>query len=195
MWLIAILAVLALGADLTAHIAAIAGSNPMDWFHPLWAVVVLFWAALVLMIVIANAVDSRRRRLAKMQGIIMPADSNPRWFKWISYTVAAYALLNAIFYGVLRGHPGQVVQQKPGVYVIDPGHGVPLETITEAQYRQYRRNEVRGASGFVLIFYVQIAVQMVCLALGLDWEDPRPPRQTPTRWTFVVWTRSQFKSR
>ena len=195
MWAIAILALLVLGADLTAHIASIAGFNLIDWFHPLWAVVVVFWAVFILMIFIASAVDSRRRRLAKLQGTVLPENTNPRWFNWISYPLIAYALFTAIFYGIFRGYPGELMQLNPGVYVIDPGHGHPLETITAAQYHQYRRNEVRAATGFMLMFYVQIAFDMLCIALGIDWQDPGPPRQTLTRWTVTIWSRSEFKSR
>ena len=164
MWAIAILAVTALVLDLIVHIAAVAGLNPQDWVQPDWLARTLFFALLVAVLLIANMVQSRRQRRAAALGITLDDDEpNPQWFVWLRRVVIAYGLFCAINYGVLdlRRAGGSPLRLGDGSHVVDPGHGRPIRAITAAEYDHWRRRSVRGGSGLLLMFYLQVAFDKV----------------------------------
>src|SRR5262249_54762999 len=87
--------------DLILHIAAIAGFDPMDWMGLDWLVVVLFWGALMACVLLANGVESYRKRRAGALGVPLSDPVSPRWFKVLMGGVIVYALVNPFVTGWL----------------------------------------------------------------------------------------------
>jgi hypothetical protein len=189
MWPIAILAILVLAVDVLVHSAAAFGFNPQDWTQPDWVAAVILWVLFILMVLIANAVEARQKRQAELQGIIFPDNGNPGWFRRVMHFLIAYSLFNVIVFGFPAMHRGDPTQQGIGVYVLDPGHGHPVQPITKDQYDMYRRNGIRAISGLLLAFYVQMAFDMFCLASGKGKSSTSiPPRRRPFRKLYIIWT-------
>jgi hypothetical protein len=186
MWVLALFAAAALAVDLVVHVATILGFNPQNWIQPDWLAAVSFWLLLLLTMGIASAVTSYRKRRARRQGLVYTEPRNPRWFKVIMWIVIVYAFANLIVFGAPAVRRGEPVELGAGQYALDPGHGHPVQPITEEQYHTFRRHAVRAFSGFTLMFFLQIAFDLLCLALGRHYPaNPDPPK--PTRWTFILW--------
>ena len=136
-----------------------------------------------------------RKQRAKLQGVVLAENANPLWFKGLVRIVTAYALITAADV-LFRANGGALSHPEPGVYLADPGHGHPIERITEDQYNRYRRNEVRLVSAVFLIIYFQIAFDFLCTAMGKDWGNgPDSARRNSGRWIYVVWRRSRTATR
>jgi hypothetical protein len=191
MWAIAILAIVAFLADLVIHIAALLGFNPQDWIQPAWLELSLYYGVFGLLLAIVIVRGNLRERRAKREGLTIEQDDNPLWFKAIVWIVAVYAFITAadVFF---RANGGELSHPGPGVYLADPGHGHPVEQITEAQFNHYRRNEVRLVSAFLLIFYLQFAFEFLAAAMGKTWGS-RPGEARPTSGgaVWIVWRRSR----
>jgi hypothetical protein len=162
MWAIAILALAALILDAVLHVAALLGLNPQDWLQPDWLARLVFFGLFLTIFLAAHIAGDRREKRAKRLGIVL-SDENPRWFAWVMKIAIVYGLFTVINFGVidLRRAGGSPVQQADGSHVVDPGHGHPVRPITAGEYDRWRRRSVLGASGFFLMFYLQIAFDMV----------------------------------
>jgi hypothetical protein len=162
MWAIAGLALAALIIDVVLHVAALVGLNPQDWIRPDWAARVVCFGLFLIVLLAANMAAVRRDERAKRLGIIL-SDQNPRWFAWLMKIAIVYGLFSAINFGVIdfRRAGGAPVRQADGAHVADPGHGHPVRPITAAEYDRFRRRSVRGVTGFFLMFYLQVAFDMV----------------------------------
>src|SRR5262245_36437927 len=165
MWAAAILAVVALLVDLAIHIASFVCVDPRDWVQPEWAALVGFYAMFGTVILLANVVDSRREKLAKLQGRELPSEP-PLWFKPVTWFIVAYMLFNVIVVGFSVIRRGDPMSQGGGTYALDPGHGHPLVPISEAEYHRIRRLGVRAGSGFFLGFYIAIASDLIFTLSG-----------------------------
>jgi hypothetical protein len=101
------------------------------------------------------------------------SDQNPPWFAWLRRIAIVYGLFNCINFGLIdfRRAGGDPVRRANGQYVADPGHGHPVRPITRDEYDLFRRRSARGASGFVLMFYLQVAFDAI-------WFIRHPLRQS-----------------
>jgi hypothetical protein len=162
MWLIAIWSVAALLIDAVIHVAAVVGLNPQDWVRPEWLLQTLFWVMFLATLGLAHVVENRRSRQAKKLGITL-ADRNPPWFATLRAIAIAYGLFCAFNFGVvdLRRAGGEPDRLADGSYIIDPGHGRAPRPISRDEYDRWRRRSALGGSGFFLMFYTQVAFDMV----------------------------------
>lgn len=164
MWAFAVLATIALLADLGIHIASFVCVDPRDWIHPEWAATVGFYAMFGAVVLLSNIVEARRERRAKLEGRLLPSEP-PLWFKPISWIIIAYMLLS-VFVGFSAIRRGDVIRQRDGTFVADPGHGHPVVPISEAEYHRVRRLGVRAGSGFFLGAYLMVVCDAVFTLSG-----------------------------
>jgi hypothetical protein len=190
MWAIAIFAVIVFIADLVVHVAAMLGFNPQDWVRPGWLGVVLFYGVFGVMVAALLLREILRKRRARLLGEVAGEEVNPFWFKVVIGIVAAYAMITSVDV-IFRATGGELSHPEPGVYMADPGHGHPIERISEGQYDRYRRNEVRLVSGIFLIIYLQIAFYFFCSAMGKSLDCAQGTGENPGGAVWVVWRRSR----
>jgi hypothetical protein len=165
MWAVAILAFFAFLLTLALHIASFVCVDPVEWIRPQWVGMFLFYTMLVTVFLGAHLVDSRRQRRAKFDGVVLP-EENPPWFKPILWAFVAYALFSffmATFVDARRGDP---VRMGPGRYVADSGHGRPPVPISANEYHQLRRRSLRRGTGFFLMVYVVVAMDLLFTLTG-----------------------------
>jgi hypothetical protein len=165
MWAVAILAVIALLIDLAIHIASFVCVDPLDYTQPEWAWIVGFWAMFLLVVGLANFVDSRRQKQAKLEGRALPTE-NPLWFKPVIWILSAYILYSVLVVGMMCIRHGEPIRKADGTFAVDPGHGHPVEPISEAEYHRIRRLGVRAGTGFMLGFYVAIVCDLIFTLTG-----------------------------
>ena len=190
MWALAILSILILAMDFIVHVAAVLGFNPQDWIKPEWVANTLFFGAFYALLLIAVFIGVVREKRAKARGIILAEPREPFWFYALVRIVMVYVLASLaiwIFYDRIGG--GDAIQQSPGVYMLDSGHGRAPTPISFEQYQWIRRTGTRVCSGSFLLFYMGIAYITVCWARGNDTgnEAGPPPRGASRRWVFVIW--------
>jgi hypothetical protein len=166
MWAVATFAVVALAVDVVVHVAAVLGFDPQDWVRPEWAAAVGFWGLFLSGFAAGIAVGKHRRRLAGAEGVVVPHDNGPAWFRGLRRVVVVYAVITLAVCGYSGSGRGDPTRRGDGTYVLETGHGRLVRPITAEQYDRYRRNDVRGMSAFVLMFYVVLASDMVYLAGG-----------------------------
>jgi hypothetical protein len=192
MWALAFIALAALTADLILHVATLIGLDPLDWIQPGWLAVLLFWGTFGGIVSIANVAESRRRRRARAAGLFLSDPVSPAWFKILIGIVILYAVLNPLWAGWRTMRGGQTVHLPNGSYGLDPGHGRPIEPITESEYHAYRRSLVRTVTGLLLVFYLPIAFHLFCLATGRNLcLTTAPTGPSPARWILIAWTWSK----
>ena len=165
MWAVAILALTGLILDVTLHVAAVVGLNPQDWLRPDWLAQLIFFGFFGATLIAANVAQQRREKRAVERGIVL-RDGNPLWFGLLIKAAIVYGLFCAINFGVIdfRRAGGSPVSRPDGSYVVDPGHGRAVVPITAARYDQLRRRSVLGGSSFFLMFYLQVAFDMMRFA-------------------------------
>lgn len=189
MWAVAILAIIALLGDLAIHIASFVSVDPLDYMQPEWAWIVGFWAMLLLVIGLANLVDSRRRKQAKLEGRVLPTE-DPLWFKPVVWILTAYMLFSFLVVGMMRIRQGDPIRQADGTFAVDPGHGHPIVPIAGAEYHRIRRLGVRAGSGFMLGFYIAIVFDLIFTLTGQ--KRFKPPDGAVRSFSFVLIRRRRF---
>jgi hypothetical protein len=194
MWSLAFITLAALAFDLILHVATLIGLDPLDWIQPGWLAVLLFWGIFGAIVIIANIAEIHRRRRARAAGLFLSDPVSPAWFKILVGIVILYALLNPLLadWPIMRGG-GQAVLLPNGGYGLDPGHGHPIEPITEAEYHAYRRSLVRTVTGLLLVFYLPIAFHLLCLATGRNLcPTTAPIGPSAARWILIAkrWNKS-----
>jgi hypothetical protein len=180
MWALAILAVIGLLLDVVVHVSTFFGANPQDWIRPDWLARLIFIGFLLLVGIPALVIDDRRKKREARMGLEFE-DRYPFWF-WLLVRVAVcYAIFNFFNYGVVdtRRAGGDVERWPGGTYMVDPGHGHPPHAITKDEYDYYRRREVRGGTGFLLMIYLQLAFDLCGLGR-------RQVKVTPARRVYIL---------
>jgi hypothetical protein len=186
---VAILAVVALLIDLAIHIASFVCVDPLDYMQPEWAWIAGFWAMFLLVIGLANFVDSRRQKQAKLEGRVLPTE-DPLWFKPVIWILTAYMFFSVFVVELIRIRHGDPIRQADGTFAIDPGHGHPIEPISEAEYHRIRRLGVRAGTGFMLGFYVAIAFDLIFTLTGQ--KRFKPPDGALRSFSLVLIRRRSF---
>jgi hypothetical protein len=186
MWVVTILAIFAFFVDLALHVATFVCVDPREWMRPQWLGIVLFWSLLALVLIGANAVEARRQRRAKRDGVALP-DENPLWFKPLVWAFAAYGVFSFVMAAFVDARKGDPVQTGPSSYVAESGHGRPPVQISADEYHQLRRLSLRRGTGFALMFYFTVATDLLFTLTG----QKRYKSPTVTgRFAFVFIRRS-----
>ncbi len=180
MWALAILAVLGLLFDVILHVATFVGCNPQDWIQPDWSARLIVIGLFLVIAIPAIVIADRRKKRERQTGIEWE-EKNPFWFALIIKLAVCYAVFCFFNYGILdlRRAGGEPQRAGVGVYVVDPGHGHPARSITKDEFDRLRRREVRGGTGFFLMFYLQIAFDLCGLGR-------RQVRVRPVRRVYVM---------
>ena len=189
MWAVAILAIIALLIDLALHIASFVCVDPLDYMQPEWAWIVGFWAMFLLVIGLANFVESRRQKQAKLEGRVLPTE-DPLWFKPVVWILTAYMFFSVFVVGFMRIRQGDPIRQADGTFAIDPGHGHPIVPISEADYHRTRRLGARAGTGFMLGVYIAIVADLIFALTGQ--KRFRPPDGVVRSFSFVLIRRRRF---
>jgi hypothetical protein len=163
--LAAILAASALLLTLALHVATFFYVDPLEWIQPQWLAVVLFYALLAAVLILAHLAESRRERRARRDGVIL-ANENPTWFKPIVWALVAYALVNFFMAAFVDARKGDVSRLADGTLVADPGHGRPVVSISADEYHRLRRLSVRRITGFMLMVYGAITADLLFTLTG-----------------------------
>jgi hypothetical protein len=165
MGVVAILAIIAFLLDLALDVASFVCVDPADWIQPQWLAYVLFYGLLGAVLLGANVVEARRQKRAKLEGVVLP-EENPLWFKPILWAFVAYALLSVFMMLFVDRYKGAPIQLSPGSYVADSGHGRPPIPISAEEYHHMRRLSLRRSTGFVLMVYFAVAMDLLFTLAG-----------------------------
>jgi hypothetical protein len=164
MWLLILLSLFALLADLAVHTATMFGFNPQSWIRPQWLALTIFFTPLVFFLAVLYVREASKKLRAKRLGLLAPNNILPAPLRLIVDIVTAYAFLTSIDV-LFRADGGSLSNPKSGIYYADPGHGRPVEQISELQFNYYQRNELRLISGVMLIFYTVCLLEFLWASL------------------------------
>jgi hypothetical protein len=179
MWLLKLLTIAGLLLNLVLHVLTFFNCNPQDWIQPEWLAWLLVLGPFLAIALATLFVAERREQHARQHGLTFD-NNEPGWMKPVIWLAAFYLIFNFFNYSVIdmRRYGGSPERIADGTYAVDPGHGRSATPITKQQYDLLRRREVRGGTGVIVVFYLQMLFTL--------FESPGRPR--PRVWIFRIVT-------